>query len=245
MTAQWNPPTPIEDLFLQLREGQEFTTEGSETINDSQLLHLCYDNVNKTGLFNDALKIWRAKTTKNCSFFTTYMTHEHEDRMKNQITSASAGYSTNNVSTITDIVHKELEQFVNNMPFFQEDTNNENTNPNVPSPVVEQANATLTVSDIKDIFKSMMIDFQTKDRRGGRTPLSPSQGTDTDGNKTTYCWTHSITQISVTTVSLALVQRKATRNQLLSKTRWMAALTFAEEHTILLEKEGALKNKPF
>jgi len=109
MTAQWNPPTPIEDLFLQLREGQEFATEGSETIDDSQLLRLCYDNVNKTGLFNDALKIWRAKTTKNYSLFTTYMTNEHEDRMKNQTTSASAGYSANNVSTITDIVHKELE----------------------------------------------------------------------------------------------------------------------------------------
>jgi len=52
-------------------------------------------------------------------------------------------------------------------------------------------------------------------------------------------------QISITTVSLALVQRKATRNQLLSKTRWVATLTFAEEHAILLEKEGALKNKPF
>jgi len=39
MTAQWNPPTPIEDLFLQLCEGQEFArTEGNETIADSQLL---------------------------------------------------------------------------------------------------------------------------------------------------------------------------------------------------------------
>jgi len=146
MTAEWNlVPTPIEDLCLQLqlRKGQEF-----ETIDDSQLLRLCYDNANKRGLFNDALKIWRAKTTKNYSLFTTYMTNEHEDRMKNQITSTSAGYSANNVSTITDIVHKELEQFVNNMPFPQEDTNDENTNPNVPSPVVEQANATLTASDI-------------------------------------------------------------------------------------------------
>jgi len=65
-----NPPTPIEDLFLQLRIGQEFATEGSETINESQLLCLCYDNMNKTGLFNDALKIWRAKTTKTYALFT-------------------------------------------------------------------------------------------------------------------------------------------------------------------------------
>ena len=61
MAAKWNPPTPIEDLFLQLRDGQEFATDGNESISNSQLLRLCYDNVNSTGLFNDALKIWRAK----------------------------------------------------------------------------------------------------------------------------------------------------------------------------------------
>jgi len=75
------------------------------------------------------------------------------------------------------------------MPFFQEDTNDENADPNVPSPVMEQANAALTASDIKDI----MSDFKTKDKRGGRTPLPPLQGTNADGNKTTYCWTHGTT----------------------------------------------------
>jgi len=79
------------------------------------------------------------------------------------------------------------------MPFFQENTNDENANPNVPSPVVEQANAAITASEIKDIFKSMMNDFKTEDRRGGRAPLPPSQGTDADGTKITYCWTHGIT----------------------------------------------------
>ena len=35
--------------------------------------------------------------------------------------------------------------------------------------------------------KSMMSDFKSKDRRGERNPVPPSQGTDTDGNSTTYC----------------------------------------------------------
>jgi hypothetical protein len=61
MNAQWNPPTPIADLFQQLQDGQTFAKDGFEDITDSQLLRLCYDNVNKTGLFDDALKIWRAK----------------------------------------------------------------------------------------------------------------------------------------------------------------------------------------
>ena len=114
--------------------------------------------------------------------------------MKNQITSASAGCSANNVSVSTDIVHNELEQFLNNMPLFhQEETNDENANPNVPLPVLKQANAALTANDIKDIFKSMMSDFKIKNRGGGRTTLPPSQGTDSNGNKTTYCWTHGTT----------------------------------------------------
>ena len=186
MTAQWSPPTPIEDLFLQLQEGQVFATEGHETIDDSHLLRLCYDNVNNTGLFNDELKIWRTKTTKTYSLFTTYMTHAHEDRMKNQATSASAGYSANNVSIITDIVHDELAQYVNNMPFFQQgETNNTNTTTS------EQANATLTTNDIKNIFSTMMSEFKSK--RKEHNPVPPSQGTDTDGNKITYCWTHGTT----------------------------------------------------
>ena len=201
MTAQWNPPTPIEDLFLQLREGQQFATEGSETIDDTQLLRLCYDNVNKTGLFNDALKIWRDKPVKTYVLFAAYMTREHEDRMKNQTTSSGAGYAANNVTTITDIVHNELQQFVNNMPFFQQDVpNDENANPNICPPVTEHANAALTAIELKEIFKSMMSEFRNDDRRGGgggggrnRKPLPPAQGTDSEGNKTTYCWSHGIT----------------------------------------------------
>ena len=199
MTAQWNPPTPIEDLFLQLREGQLFATEGSETIDDTQLLRLCYDNVNKTGLFNDALKIWRDKPVKTYTLFTKYMTREHEDRMKNQTTSSGAGYAANNITTITDIVHTELAQYVNNMPFFQQEAppNDENADPNIRPPATEQANSALTAIELKDIFKSMMSEFKNVNRRGGRdhnrTPLPPAQGTDSDGNKTTYCWSHGIT----------------------------------------------------
>ena len=61
MNAQWNPPTPIADLFKQLQDGQLLAKDGNEDITDSQLLQLCYDNVNATGLFNDALKLWRAQ----------------------------------------------------------------------------------------------------------------------------------------------------------------------------------------
>ena len=67
MKAQWNTPTTIEEIFIQLRYGQDFATDGQEKISDSQLLRLYYDNIRNTGLFNHALKVWRAKaqTDKN------------------------------------------------------------------------------------------------------------------------------------------------------------------------------------
>jgi hypothetical protein len=168
LTAKSNPPTPIEDLFLQLRDSQEFATKGNETISDSQLLRLCYDNINSTGLFNDTLKVWQAKppVDKTYSLFCIYMTSEHGDRMKNQLTSESAGYSVNNISVTTNIVQKQLKHFVNQMPIYQQEpaqpANNESLNPNVQPPV--QANAVLTTNDIKELFKTMMSEFKPESK---------------------------------------------------------------------------------
>ena len=50
------------------------------------------------------------------------MTVGHKDRMKNQLTSEGASYSANNFSVITDIVHQQLDFFVNHMPIYQKDT---------------------------------------------------------------------------------------------------------------------------
>jgi hypothetical protein len=157
--------------------------------------------VNTTGLFNDALKVWRAKAQidKTYPLFCTYMTSEHEDRMENQLTRSRAGYSANNVSVITNIVHKQLEHFVNQMPIFQQDTeqqtNDKNRNPNVPPP--DQANTALTTTDIKELFKTMMGEFKppnpvNKRRNASSKPLV-AQGKANDGREITYCWSHGIT----------------------------------------------------
>jgi len=65
-----------------------------------------YDNISNTGLFSDALKIWRQKpeTDKTYTLFCTCMTTEHEDRMRNQTTSQGAGYANNiTETTIIDL----------------------------------------------------------------------------------------------------------------------------------------------
>ena len=200
MNAQWNPPTPIADLFKQLQDGQIFAKDGKEDITDSQLLRLCYDNVNATGLFNDALKIWRAKpdASKSYTAFKAVMTVEHEDRMKNDLTSKSAGYSSANQTTfVTDLVHQELQQFVNHMPFYQQaPINDENLNPNPqpvltdPNPAPVTANAALTTDALKEIFKSLMQEHKNKNP----PKVKPkAQGKDDKDKEITYCHSHGIT----------------------------------------------------
>ena len=68
MTAHWNPPTPIAENFQQINDRNEFSEEGNERINDSQLLCLCYNNVHASGIFNETLKNWHKKTDINKTY---------------------------------------------------------------------------------------------------------------------------------------------------------------------------------
>jgi hypothetical protein len=136
---------------------------------------------------------------RKSALFCTYMTAEHKDRIKKQLTTSGAGYSANNLSAITNIVHKQLEHFLNQMPIFQQDPgqypNNKNYDPNVPPP--DQANAALTTKDIKELFKTMMNGFKQPNppnkRRNTSTKPLVAQGKDTGGQDITYCWSHGIT----------------------------------------------------
>jgi hypothetical protein len=193
MNAQWNPPTAIADLFKQLQDGQILARDGKEDITNSQLLRLCYDNINATGLFDDALKIWCAKpeASKTYAAFKLVMTAEHDDRMKNHLTSKAAGYSANQTTFVTNLVHQELQQFVNHMPFYQQDpANNENVDPN-PQPAPANANTALTTDALKEIFESMM---QVHNKKATRPKVKPkSQGKDESDKEITYCHSHGIT----------------------------------------------------
>jgi hypothetical protein len=59
MKAPWNEPTPIEDLFKQLKEGQEFAARGKEIIADTTLTREGYNIILATGLFSSACRKWR------------------------------------------------------------------------------------------------------------------------------------------------------------------------------------------
>jgi hypothetical protein len=192
MNAQWNPPTPIADLFQQLQDGQTFAKDGHKDITDSQLLRLCYDNVNNTRLFNDALKIWRAKPEafKTYNNFKILMTIKHNDRMKNNLRSKAAGYSANQTTFVTNLIHQELQQFVNHMPYFQQEpTKDENQDPNAQM-APDKANAAITNDTINDLFKLMMKEHKTKSPPKTKPK---AQGKDNKDKDITYCHSHGIT----------------------------------------------------
>ena len=61
MKVPWNPPNPIESLFLQLEEGQSFAAEVNDTIDDYQLVRLGYNNIVATGQFTKFCAKWRKR----------------------------------------------------------------------------------------------------------------------------------------------------------------------------------------
>jgi hypothetical protein len=68
MAADWNPPTPIEDLFEQLRAGEAFAVDGGDPPSEPRLVRLGYSIIRKTGLFEVACRKWRYKATADKTF---------------------------------------------------------------------------------------------------------------------------------------------------------------------------------
>jgi len=97
MYANWNPPTPIETLYEQLTDGQQFAMQGGETIHNSQLVRKGYEIIGRTGLFTEDCKEWRKKPEDEQTFdnFKHFFTAADDDRRKNNATTGSSGYSAN------------------------------------------------------------------------------------------------------------------------------------------------------
>jgi hypothetical protein len=93
MAAAWHPPTPIEDLFEQLRVGTEFATEGGDVPSAQAQVRLGYKLVFQTGLFNEGCRAWRILPPANHTFavFQTHFKQWDRDRRLLE-TAASAGY---------------------------------------------------------------------------------------------------------------------------------------------------------
>ena len=94
MSAQWQPPTPIETLFEQLRSGKAFAVEGGDSMSEQEQVRIGYNIIAATNLFHDACRDWRGLTQPAQQTFVEFQKHfkrwERDRRLTD--TSASAGY---------------------------------------------------------------------------------------------------------------------------------------------------------
>ena len=99
MKQPWTPPEPIDTLFEQLKQGQEFAAKGKEIISDSQLVRWGYQNIKNTGLFNRECEKWRKRTeTKTWDDFVDHFNTAYDDYLKYDTsppTAAEATYTAN------------------------------------------------------------------------------------------------------------------------------------------------------
>ena len=93
MATDWNPPTPIEDLFEQLRSGEAFAVDGGDPPSEPRLVRLGYSIIQKTGLFEVACREWRYKPQVDKTFANLQLHFKKGDRDRQlTITSGTAGY---------------------------------------------------------------------------------------------------------------------------------------------------------
>ena len=158
MKASWSPPTPIETLFDQLDDGQEFAAQGNEVIDNSQLMRWAYDNIKSTGLFDKDCERWRKRPpiTKIWPAFKTFFIIAEDDRKKNSPSAAEASYSANQVQ---QLIQDELTSILadSTPPSLIDNSTTILTSTSVPSSSVPaSANAAVTADEVRAIIKEAL-----------------------------------------------------------------------------------------
>ena len=184
MKTPWMPPSPIEDLFKQLRDGQKFAEKGGETISNDLLIRYGLEVIGMTGLFTKECTKWckHSRADKTWDKFQAYFTEKVQDYTKN---------STASTATYTAAQVEEIIQH------YQND-NNQNT---VQQLDTQPAANAITAADITALVTEA-INAATKNTTAGtqngnnnnkKKPLL-CQGYNDKNEPVTYCWTHGVTK---------------------------------------------------
>jgi hypothetical protein len=216
MTIPWNPPAPIEQLWKQLQDGQNFAQQGNEPISNETLARLGYENILATGLFDSSCKKWRARAPNDQTFteLQVFFAHEVTDYEAHVPTSGTRGYA-NSTETIQDIVHNELQQIFtqHNPEIFSAQANaTQETHPNPVEPTPTPApTADPVISELRNLVNALSTTNTSSQnhsntynrrpynnrnrlpRRNTSRPNVPAQGLDENGIPVSYCWSHGIT----------------------------------------------------
>jgi hypothetical protein len=93
MGKQWDPSTPIEDLWTQISKARNYAATGNNAISETTALISATKNLQGTGMFTQAFEQWRGKTMAEQTYaaFMTHFNKANENRLLTT-TTAEAGY---------------------------------------------------------------------------------------------------------------------------------------------------------
>lgn len=93
LTAEWNPDSPVEDLWLRIRTAQRVSIAGNEPIADTTALRLVLGVIEKTGVFATAIDKWQDKEDAEWTLdnFKAHFTKANKERIR-KLTAQTAGY---------------------------------------------------------------------------------------------------------------------------------------------------------
>jgi hypothetical protein len=114
MQLQWNPPTAIEALFLQLENGVSFATAGQDAPTKPTILRWVYKNIEQTGRFDIACREWRQMdpSAKDWSVFKLHFKAADKDLRRMDTTGTAAfhgsAHSVHTTSTLLTTTQSAL-----------------------------------------------------------------------------------------------------------------------------------------
>jgi hypothetical protein len=107
MQLQWNPPTAIEALFLQLKNRVSFATAVKDAPTKPTVLRWAYNNIEKTGRFDIACREWHQMdpSAKEWSVFKRNFEAADKD-LRRMNTTGTAGFhgSAHSVQTMSTLL---------------------------------------------------------------------------------------------------------------------------------------------
>ena len=92
--APWAPPTPIENLFTQLKDCQAFSVLGNDGITDASKIRTGVALIEATPFFAQSCREWRAKSPVNKTYvnFQTHFRQADKEYARQDPTSTQSGY---------------------------------------------------------------------------------------------------------------------------------------------------------
>ena len=97
MKAEWDPSTPIEDLFAQIKNAHEYSIFAGHPYDDKALVNAGELTILRTGEFPQEYKDWRSLMPKDRTWaqFQEYWQDAYDLKEETETTAASLGYGGN------------------------------------------------------------------------------------------------------------------------------------------------------